>query len=138
MTGSLDVISAAAPDWVSDRKVTILLQYQHERHPNLADVPAVLEFIRSSEDREIFSFFIGSANVGRSIVAPPGVPPEQLALLRRAFDDMLRDEQFVDEAKQAKIQLGPLPGTALQAIVERQTDVSPAIRDRIVALGRRH
>jgi tripartite-type tricarboxylate transporter receptor subunit TctC len=138
MTGSLDVISAAAPDWVSDRKVTILLQYQHERHPNLAEVPAVLEFIRSSEDREIFSFFIGSATVGRSLVAPPGLPPEQLALLRRAFDEMQRDEQFVEEAKQAKIQLGPLPGTALQAIVERQIDVSPAIRDRIVALGRRH
>jgi len=137
-TGSLDVMSNSAPDWLRDKKVTILLQYQHERHPRFADVPAVLEFIQSADDREVFSFFISSGMVGRSIVAPPGLPPERLALLRRAFDDTMKDAQFVAEAAQAKFELGPLSGAALQAIVERQVNVSPAIRDRILALGWRN
>ena len=134
-TGSLDVMSNLAPDWLRDRKVNILLQYQHERHPRFADVPTVLEFIQSADDRAVFSFFISSALVGRSIVAPPGLPPERLALLRRAFDDTMKDPQFLAEAAQMKFELGPLPGVALQAIVERQISVSPAIRDRILALG---
>jgi tripartite-type tricarboxylate transporter receptor subunit TctC len=135
VTGSLGVISSSAPDWVRDKKVTIILQYQQERHRDLASVPAVLELIQSPEDREVFAFFISSATVGRSIVAPPGLPPDRLALLRRAFDDTMNDPQFVTDAAQAKFELGPLPGTALQAIVERQVNVSPAIRDRILALG---
>jgi tripartite-type tricarboxylate transporter receptor subunit TctC len=128
-------MSNSASDWLRDKKVNILLQYQQERHPRFADVPTVLEFIQSADDREVFSFFIGSAMVGRSIAAPPGLPPERLALLRRAFDDTMKDPQFLAEAAQAKFELGPLSGAALQAIVERQVNVSPAIRDRILALG---
>ena len=94
-----------------------------------------MEFVRAAEDREVFSFFMGSGMVGRSIVAPPGLPPERLALLRRAFDDTMKDPQFLAEAAQLRFALGPLPGAALQAIVERQVNVSPAIRDRILALG---
>jgi tripartite-type tricarboxylate transporter receptor subunit TctC len=137
-TGSLDVMSNFASDWLRDRKVNILLQYQHDRHPNLSGVPTVMEFVRSAEDREVFSFFIGSAMVGRSIVAPPGLPPERLALLRRAFDDTMKDPQFLADAAQTKFELGPLPGAALQAIVERQVKISPAIRNRIISLGWRH
>jgi tripartite-type tricarboxylate transporter receptor subunit TctC len=135
VTGSLDVVSNSAADWVRDKKVTIVLQYQHERHPSLAEIPTVLEFVRSDDDRDVFSFFISSAMVGRSIVAPPGLPPDQLALLRTAFDNTMKDPQFLAEAAQTKFELGPLPGAELQTIVERQVNVSPAIRDRILALG---
>jgi len=135
VTGSWGVVSTAAPDWIRDKKVNIILQYQHERHPELSEVPTVLELMRSDEDREIFPFFITSAMVGRSIVAPPGLEPDQLALLRTAFDNTMKDPQFLAEAAQAKFELGPLPGAQLQAIIEHQVNVSPAIRDRILALG---
>jgi tripartite-type tricarboxylate transporter receptor subunit TctC len=134
-TGSLDVLSNSAPDWLRDRKLTLLLQYQHQRHPSLSGVPTVMEFVRSAEDRDVFSFYMSSAMVGRSIVAPPGLPPERLALLRRAFDDTMKDPQFLADAAQLRFELGPLPGAAVQSIIERQVNVSSAIRDRILALG---
>jgi tripartite-type tricarboxylate transporter receptor subunit TctC len=135
MTGSLGVIKTLAPDWMRDRTVRILVQYQRTRHPELADVPAALELVDSAEGKEIFGFFINSASIGRSFLAPPGLPPERLAMLRNSFQEMLDDPDFLDEAKQAKHDIEPLPGPELQAIAERQLSISPALRERIKALG---
>jgi tripartite-type tricarboxylate transporter receptor subunit TctC len=135
MTGSLGVIRTLEPTWLPNKTVTLLTQYQHVRHPELPDVPAVLELVSSDEDREIFSFFINSATIGRAFLAPPGLPPERLAMLRTAFTAMLEDPEFLAEVKQAKHDISPLSGSELQAIIERQLNVSPAIRERIRAMG---
>jgi tripartite-type tricarboxylate transporter receptor subunit TctC len=135
MTGSLGVIKTLAPEWMRDKTVTILVQYQRERHPELADVPAVMELIDSAEGKELFGFFINSATIGRSFLAPPGLAPDRLAMLRDAFHDMLDDPDFIAEVRQAKHDIEPLPGTELQAIVERQLNISGALRERIKSLG---
>jgi hypothetical protein len=55
--------------------------------------------------------------------------------LRDAFHDMLDDPDFIAEVRQAKHDIEPLPGTELQAIVERQLNISGALRERIKSLG---
>jgi tripartite-type tricarboxylate transporter receptor subunit TctC len=135
MTGSLGVIKTLAPDWMRDKTVRILVQYQRTRHPELADVPAALELVDSEEGKEIFGFFINSGTIGRSFLAPPGLPPERLAMLRAAFQDMLDDPEFRAEVQQAKHDIEPLSGTELGAIAERQLNISAGLRERIKSLG---
>jgi tripartite-type tricarboxylate transporter receptor subunit TctC len=134
MTGSLDVVSTTVPDWVSDGKVIIILQYQETRHPKLPNVPTVLEVIPNAQDRELFSFFLKSAQIGRVVLAPPGLPPDRLELLRRGFDDMVKDPDFINEAQRQKFEIGPLSGEAVQSIVESQINVDPAVRERVLSL----
>jgi tripartite-type tricarboxylate transporter receptor subunit TctC len=133
-TGSLSVLAATAPDWVRDNKIKVFLQYQLERHPELPDVPAVMELVRAPEARDLFSFFLASAAIGRSIFAPPGLPPERLEMLRTAFDQTMKDPAFIAEVRQSKVELAPLPGPELQALIARQVSASPALRARILAL----
>jgi tripartite-type tricarboxylate transporter receptor subunit TctC len=135
MTGSLGVIKTLEPTWMPNKTVTLLMQYQHVRHPELPDVPTALEFVADGEDKEIFGFFINSATIGRAFLAPPGLPPERLAMLREGFAGMLEDPEFLAEVKQAKHDIAPLSGLALQALVEKQLSVSSAIRTRIQAMG---
>jgi tripartite-type tricarboxylate transporter receptor subunit TctC len=133
-TGSLSVLAATAPDWIRDGTIKVFLQYQLERHRELPDVPAVMELVRAPQDRDMFSFFLASAAIGRSVFAPPGLPPERLEMLRTAFDHTVKDPGFIAEVRQSKVELGPLPGSELQALVARQVSVSPALRTRILAL----
>jgi tripartite-type tricarboxylate transporter receptor subunit TctC len=133
-TGSLSVLAATAADWVRDGKIKVLLQYQLERHPELPDVPAVMELVRAPEDRDLFSFFLASAAIGRSVFAPPGLSPARLEMLRTAFDQTMKDPAFIAEVRQSKVELAPLAGSELQALVARQISVSPALRARILAL----
>jgi tripartite-type tricarboxylate transporter receptor subunit TctC len=93
-----------------------------------------MELVRAPEDRDLFSFFLASAAIGRSVFAPPGLSPERLAMLRTAFDQTMKDPAFIAEVRQSKVELAPLPGPELQALIARQVSVSAALRTRILAL----
>ena len=56
--------------------------------------------------------------LGRSLAAPPGTAADMVALLRKAFEDMLRDPEFIAEAKQTKLRILPRSGEDLQAAIE--------------------
>ncbi len=55
--------------------------------------------------------------IGRPFVTAPGVPAERVAILRQAFDRMLKDPAFRDDAKKADIDISPVGGLAIQTIV---------------------
>lgn len=133
-TGSLSVLAANAPSWVRDGKIKLFVQYQLARHPEMPDVPAIMELVHAPEDRDLFAFFLASAAVGRSIFAPPGLPPERLEMIRTAFDETVKDPAFIADMIQSKVELTPLAGAALQELVARQVHVAPALRSRILAL----
>ena len=55
----------------------------------------------------------------RSYIAPPGVAPEQLSILRKAFDDTMKDPQYLADAEKMRIDISPLPGAKVQEIVQK-------------------
>ncbi len=115
----LESLTSYRADWVRDRKIRILLQYTALRDAEIPDVPAMVELGRNDEARQILRFYASAADVGRSIVAPPAMPAQSVATLRRAFDEMLADPEFLAEGKRAGIPLKPLSGERLQDMVSR-------------------
>jgi len=111
--------------WLRDKFVVIPFQAGVTSHPELADVPLIGTLAKTEEGRRIFEFQNSDAGIGWSLVAPPNVPPERLALLRRAFDDMTADPEFRAEADRRGLDVTPARGEALAAIVER-TIATPA------------
>ena len=61
-------------DWLRDKKAAVLVQYTLARHPAFPDAPAMVEFGRTPLDKQVLALFAGTADVGRSVMAPPGVP----------------------------------------------------------------
>jgi tripartite-type tricarboxylate transporter receptor subunit TctC len=112
-------------DWVREKKVNILVQMGAERAPDLPDVPLMHELAANEADREVLEFVSLSPALGRPFVAPPGLPPERLALLRAAFDATLRDPEFLADAATSKLDIEPTSGKKLADIVERTLRSSP-------------
>ena len=73
--------------------------------------------------RQILAFYTSSAAVGRSIVAPPGIPPDRVNMLRRAFDATIRDAEFLAEIERAQQEFQPASGEELQKIIEETASV---------------
>ena len=67
---------------------------------------------------------------GRPYVLPPGVPPERVAALRKAFVDTLRDQAMLAEAHKMQLDLDPMAGEELQALVTRLYGLPPSIVQR--------
>jgi tripartite-type tricarboxylate transporter receptor subunit TctC len=76
------------------------------------------------------------AEAGRSLMAPPGVPADRLAVLRRAFDAMVADPAFKEEAEKRKLELGPLSGEDMQKLMRETLDLTPDMVARAIALSR--
>ena len=133
---SLSTVRSGWNHWLTDKQISILVQTVPERHPDLADVPAVVEFGKTAEDKSLMGFFAAGGTVGRSVVAPPGVAPDRLQMLRKAFHATMDDPQFRAEARQLKLDVEPLSADELGRIAERVVTIGGAERERAQAMAK--
>lgn len=124
------ILQISKQAWVKEKKISVLVQYSQQRHKTLADVPAMVELGENREDKQILSLYGSTAEIGRSVVAPPGLPKDRVAELRKAFDAMLKDEKLHAEMEKGRMEFDPLSGEALQKLIEETLEVSPAVAAR--------
>lgn len=122
---SLSSITAQRGDWLRDKKITILAQVGAKRAHEVPDVPLVTELAKNEEDRQVFRLVSASQGLGRPYVAPPGVPADRLAILRKAFATTLKDKAFLAEAKKLQLEIDATSAEYITQLV-RETVNAPA------------
>lgn len=113
----VDQLLLSRPGWLKNEGASVLLQYSEKRHPLLPNVPTLIE-VAQGESKKILQLYASTAEVGRSYLAPPAVPPDQLAALRAAFDAAMKDPELRADILSRKLSLDPLPGEALGALIK--------------------
>lgn len=114
-------------DWLRDKKIRLLAQVGLERDPEFPDVPLMLEFGRTPQDKALLRLFSADIAVGRPFLTAPGVPQDRVKLLRDSFSATMKDPDFLAEAKAAGVDVGPVAGKKLQEIVEDIVATPPDI-----------
>ena len=133
---SWNTLKRTKQDWLRSRFITVLYQCALERHVDLPDTPTDVELGLTPEGRQILTFYTSSAAVGRSILAPPGIPPERVKVLRAAFDATVKDPEFLAELEKAKQEFQPASGEELQKLIESTANVPAHIVERAEAILR--
>lgn len=105
------------PDWIKAGKVSFLYTIAARRTSQLPDVPAITEFAHDDLDRTVLRLLGSVTDIGFTIMAPPGVPSDRVAALRKAFLEMVRDQDFLAEAKKIGLDPEPQSGGELQSTV---------------------
>lgn len=118
------------PDWIREKKLNILVQVGLTRHPELADVPLLLELATNDLDRQVMAFISAETTIARAIVAPPEVPADRIDALRRAFDATMNDPEVIAEATKTSLDLSPMRGEDAQQIADGIVNATPAVIDR--------
>ncbi len=114
-------------DWYDSKKINVLVQMSLAKHPDLPNVPLVLDLAKTPEQKQILTLVFARQALGRPFLAPPGVPADRLAALRKAFMDTMKDPEFIAEADKAKLEITPIDGEKVQQIVVDAYKVDPAI-----------
>ena len=110
--------------------VSIVVQYADFRHPELPNVPTIVELAETAEAKGVFKFLVSLATLGRSYAAPPGVPENVVGILRQGFEAMVEDAAFKAEAQKLGADLMPMPGGQLAAHVKEVIATPTAIVKR--------
>jgi tripartite-type tricarboxylate transporter receptor subunit TctC len=114
---SWSTVKSRYGNWVKEKKINILLQAAPNRAPDLPGVPFARDLAKTQEQRQILDFAIASEVLARPFVAPPGIPPERKAILRKAFDDTMKDPAFLADAQKTMIDVDPVSGPEAEAVV---------------------
>lgn len=127
---SWNTLNRTKQDWLRNHDINLLVQYAPARHSELPDVPTVIEIAKTPEAKQVLAFFISSAQIGRSIAAPPGVPADRVQLLRAAFDAMLKDPEFRAEIEKTGLEFQPAAGEDVQKLIAETARVPNEIAER--------
>ena len=136
-SSSWAAVKVGKQNWLRDKKIRIILQTTPERAAELPETPSLGEIGNTPEDRQVFALYASGSAIGRSLLAPPGIAAERVAILRDEFRAMVADPEFVAELQRTNVELAPLPGEQVADLVARTLSVPAEVRERAkLAFGR--
>jgi tripartite-type tricarboxylate transporter receptor subunit TctC len=121
-------------DWLAEHKINILFQMA-DKHPDIPDVPAIIDYARTPEDRQVFELIFAPQKMGRPIFGAPGIPPERAQALRDAFERTLKDPTFLAEAEKIGLEINYVGGEEIQKLLEHIYASPPDVVARAKALA---
>jgi tripartite-type tricarboxylate transporter receptor subunit TctC len=124
-------MKVARPDWLRDKKITLLMQAALQKEPELADVPSALDFVRNDADRKVMELYLTQKAVARPVIAPPNIPTDRLAALRNGFITLAQDREFLTDAKRTQLEVAPISGAAVDEVISLITSASPEAAERL-------
>lgn len=114
-------LKAGWPHWINEKKVNVLMQVGLTKEPDLQDVPLFTDLARTPEEKAMFRFISSDSLMGFPVTAPPGIPADRLAALRKAFTATMKDPEFLKTVEDRKLEIQPSSGEEVQKIVEDLT-----------------
>ncbi len=117
---------------LQEGKVRVIAQHSFTPFPAFGNAPVTIDLAKNDQDRQALKFMLGREEAARPYFAPPGIPAERLAILRKAFMDTVSDPAFLKDAAARNIAVDqPMEGGKLAAFVAQLDGTSPAIIDRV-------
>src|SRR5215475_7443249 len=119
-------------NWISSGFVRLLAQEDLRGHPemNRMGVPLTISFAKTEDDRQVMEMIYSQNLFGRPYLVPPGVPGDRVAALRAALAAMLQDPALLADAERSGLDIGPMGGEELQALVARLYALPPKVIER--------
>ncbi len=118
MCESLDSVESRKPGAIKAKQLHVLFQGGMEPSPELPGVPFIRDFARNEEERQAIKLLYAGQGLGRPFIAPPDLVTGRLAILRKAFDETMKDAEFLAEAKKLRLDVEPRTGAELEALVK--------------------
>ncbi len=111
-------VKTTRKEWLEDKRMIVLVQLSLTKHPEMPDVPLITDFAKTDEQRAILKLMFARNVMGRPYLAPPNLPADRLATLRKAFMDTMTDKEFLTEADKTQLEINPVSGEDVEKLVK--------------------
>lgn len=114
------------PNELKSGDLNIVLQNITKPHPDLPNVPLAISYAKTDEARKLIRSLVHSVGpTARPYVLPPGTPKDRMMILRKAFMEVMKDPEFLAEAKKSRLDINPLDGAELERNVKEVFNLDP-------------
>jgi tripartite-type tricarboxylate transporter receptor subunit TctC len=123
-------LNASKPEWIANKRINVIVQLGLKRDPGMNPAPLVMDYAKSDSDRGVLELIFGRQDMAYPIVAPPGTPPERVAVLRQAFEAVMKDPEYLADAKKQHLETAFMRGEEIEKLIERVFASPPHVIER--------
>lgn len=123
-------IAGGKLDWITDKKIHVPLVFSLGRMKQLPNVPTLLELAQGPQ-REVVEFLLNGTPLARGLAYGPGVPADRVAAVRKAFDEMMADKAFTEDAAKRRLGVRHRSAAEVHKLVDRIVSAPPELVDRV-------
>jgi tripartite-type tricarboxylate transporter receptor subunit TctC len=128
LDGDCGVLSSIPADWLNNNTAHPFVRFNKERPPEMMENARFIDdFATTQDQKDLLDVLDTGKEVGRSFIMSGGVPADRIAIMRKSFDDTMKDPAFLAEMQKEQLPVHPLSGEEAGRIVSKMTAVSPAI-----------
>jgi tripartite-type tricarboxylate transporter receptor subunit TctC len=126
---------AAMPEaWLRDKKVDILVRLNDGTAPNMPPgVPFIGDLAKTQEQKDIIAILMAPADFGRPYIVSKEVPADRIALLRTAFDALMKNPAFVADMEKQGAWVDAISGAEAQTMIEKLYSSPPQLMVKVQA-----
>jgi tripartite-type tricarboxylate transporter receptor subunit TctC len=126
-------IKSRYSNFLSEKKITLILENGLRKVPELSDIPLTLDFVKNETDRQVAELYFGLKQVARPILAGPGVPADRLAALRTAFLALADDPGYKADAEKLGLS-NPTSAKEIESYVKLGASAAPDVVRRLTTV----
>jgi tripartite-type tricarboxylate transporter receptor subunit TctC len=106
----------------------VVLQANRKNHPELPQIPQAIKLAKSDDARRMIDVGIhADSDIVRTYTLPPGTPKDRVQILRKAFDDTLRDADFLADAKKSNLSVVPVSVDEIERDISALFKLDPGL-----------
>lgn len=133
---SYSTLKAASPDWIDKKRINVLVQTGAKPQEGLEDVPLLRDIVKDQRDRRVLDTISFPEELGRPFLMPPGTPKNIVQMVRRAFDETMKDPAFLADAKKARLDLDPVSGEEMETMIKEAYSTPKDLIERAASLNK--
>jgi hypothetical protein len=122
---------ATHPDWINEHKINFIWQVGMRKRDDLPNVPLVLDFAKTDEQKKLLPIFLGMKKYGYPFYTAAEVPADRVKALRDAFDKSVADPEFIEESKKQSRETTPASGEEMQETLGRSYALPPEVLAKV-------
>ena len=131
-----NTLNATKPNWRTEKKLKLILQYGLEKEAAIPNVPSALDLVTNPDDRLLLQAGLAEITLGRPYLMPPNVPADRIAVMRKALADTFNDPGFVADSRRMSLGVNaPRTGEQVQQLIAETYKSPPKVVDRLRKLS---
>jgi tripartite-type tricarboxylate transporter receptor subunit TctC len=129
---SWNSLNTTQPDWLRDKLARVIVQHGFKPHKDLPNVPLMIDQAKNEADKQVLELMMARQETSKPYFAPPGIPADRLNILRRAFDETIKDPAFIADVKKSRLDIdSPMTGEEAAEFVLHLSQTPQAVVKRI-------
>ena len=128
LDGDCGSFHSISPAWVRDKKIHAFVRFSEHKLPEIPESAVFINtFAKSEEQKQLLDLLNAADDVGRPVIMSGQVPKDRVAIIRKAFNDTMKDPAFLADMKKQMLPAEPVTGEEAEKIVSKMTDAPPNI-----------